>query len=127
MRERTVKGIAGIFYILLSLMFFDAGYRNDSNISGYIGFSALGLSLRAFTYVYIKWKEEEKLKNIAVRDCFVNYFLYYPLLVAVVFILVFIFSDKYHIVTPNFGLVSLLSFYVGFDIVSVANKIIKNA
>jgi len=122
MKEQRLKGWIGIFYLLLFIGLFVSGIKTHYNILSYIGFSCLGLSIRAFVFVYKKWNKVTKLTDRAVRGCLINYLFYYPLLVSVIFILVYIFNDKYRIAELNSWIFNLLSFYVGFDIVRVSQK-----
>lgn len=121
-KERKLKGYIGISYLVLSIVLFLSVIKIHCNMLSYIGFACLGLSMRAFVFVYKKWNEPDKLKDKVARGCIIDYLFYYPLLIGVIFILAYTLNDKYNIAKSNFLMLSVLSFYIGFDIVRATDK-----
>ena len=121
-KERTLKGWFSIAYFLLFLGLLLSGIRMHKNILSLLSFSCLGLSVRALFFVYRRWNDEKELKDKIARGCIVSYLFHYPLLICIVFILASALNSKYNIATFNPLLLNILSFYVGFDIVKVADR-----
>ena len=123
MKEYKVKTEIGIVYLILSvIVFFLAAI---DTIWLYVGFSVLGLSLRAFCFAYRNLDRElnEKIK----RKCYLDYYIRYPLMLMTLLSLAYLFFfDKFissHVegalINP---MVAVICLYIGFDIYRIAGK-----
>ena len=132
MKKYNLKFIIGFIYMIISVVLMLLTYINK--IFLYIGFSSLGVSLRAFYFTFIQYDndsdkpKEDKDQKVMIRSCIADYFLFYPILIAAIFSFVYlIFSDKLMNVWLKdicFNpMLALLSLYIGFDIYRLAGRL----
>ncbi len=129
MEERKIKIKIGAIYLIISIaIFILATIAIVGKVFLYLGFSILGLSLRAFYFAYRAMSE--KIDQRTQRNCYANYFIRYPLMsLALLSLAYLVFFDKFIsfqiekvFINP---MVAFICLYVGFDIYKIGGKFIS--